>query len=112
MDGDERKRRVGRRRLMMDCDICGEPMEVSRARYVALAASGQRPRCRRNGCERLCGAKRAGRSRGTEVLAAVRVGLSRVEWRRRRGGGAGRPLAKPVLSDCDEWRSEAVCDNG
>jgi len=57
--------------LTIDCDICGEPMTIDRHRYLALIRAGQRPRCRRNGCERLCGAKTPGTARSGQTLEAT-----------------------------------------
>jgi hypothetical protein len=67
--------RNGPSRLTIDCDICGEPMKIERLRYAALIKAGERPRCRKNGCERLCGAKRPATSRSAEVLPAQKVGV-------------------------------------
>jgi len=61
----------GPSKLTVDCDICGEPMTIDRHRYLALIRAGQRPRCRRNGCERLCGAKTPGTARSGQTLEAT-----------------------------------------
>jgi hypothetical protein len=67
--------RNGPSRLTIDCDICGEPMKVDRLRYAALIKAGERPRCRKNGCERLCGAKHPATSRSAEGLPVQKVGV-------------------------------------
>lgn len=92
---------------MLDCDICGEPVALSPARYVALVQAGERPRCRRNGCERLCGEKRAGTARGAEVLATQGVGVLQVAWPVAKKGRRNGPLAKLRVSTDGAWRYDA-----
>lgn len=77
---------------MLDCDVCGEPVELRPARYAEWVRIGERPRCR--GCERLCGAKRPGTARGPEVLAVVEVGSLSIFWPRVKRGNANGALAK------------------
>lgn len=89
-----RSREAGPSKLTIDCDICGEPMEVDRLRYVELVKAGQRPRCRRNGCERLCGAKSAVTSRMMEVLAETGVSPLMVLWPQTKNGRKNGALAK------------------
>ena len=97
---------------MLDCEICGEPVTLPAARYVALVKAGQRPRCRQNGCERFCGAKNPGRSRGAEVVAVQRVGLLRVEVPVRKRGRKNGALAKLIVSSDSDWRYEGSPNNG
>ena len=97
-----------RRRLMLDCDICGEPVYLSRDRYVELVRAGERPRCRKNGCERLCGAKNAGTARTTELLDVIDVPLVRVSWPRGKRGNSNGALAKFRVSRDEHWRWEGV----
>ena len=97
---------------MLDCEICGEPMVLSPARYVALVKAGQRPRCRQNGCERFCGAKNPRRSRGAEVLAVERGGLLRIAVPVVKRGRKNGALAKLIVSSDSDWRYEASPDNG
>ena len=82
------------RRLYMDCDVCGEAVALAPARYAELVRTGQRPRCRRNGCERLCGTQTAGTARGAELLAVVEVAPLVVEWPRVKKGRRNGALAK------------------
>ena len=98
-------------RLILDCEICGEPVVLPPRRYVELVRAGERPRCRRNGCERLCGAKTPRTSRDAQVIGAVgvlRIGVTRRQARKRRRNGA---LAKLCVSRCGDWRKEACCDD-
>ena len=88
-----KRRETGPSRLTMDCDICGEPMEVDRLKYVELVKSGERPRCRKNGCERLCGAKNPATSRRRKVLAVVEVPAFVVYWPRVKKGRKNGALA-------------------
>lgn len=89
-----RRREAGPSKLTIDCDICGEPMKVDPQKYVELIKSGQRPRCRKNGCERLCGAKNAVTSRSPEVLAEIGVAPLVVYWPRAKKGRKNGALAK------------------
>lgn len=85
---------TGPGKLTLDCDICGEPMEVDRLRYVELVKAGKRPRCRKNGCERLCGVQNPMTSRVSEVLAVVDVPPTVVYWPRIKKGRKNGALAK------------------
>lgn len=96
-----------RHRLMLDCDICGEPVYLSRDRYVELVRSGERPRCRRNGCERLCGAKNTGTARTSEVLDVLAVPLLVVTWPREKRGNTNGALAKLAVTHDQNWRWES-----
>jgi len=101
--------------LTIDCEICGEPVVLTPARYLAMKRAGERPRCRKNGCERLCGAKTPRRSRTSEVLAVQDVALLRVRWPAKKRGKPGRKhgvLAKLGVSRDGEWRYEGCGDNG
>lgn len=100
MAAKERKHR----RLMLDCEICGEPVYLSKSRYVALIRAGQRPRCRRNGCERLCGARNTGVARMSEVLDVQDVPLRVVTWPRKKCGNPNGALAKLRVSTDQTWR--------
>ena len=65
-------------------------MQLTPERYVALVKAGARPRCRRNGCERLCGVKKAVTARFTEEVGVVGVATMRISCmddnrRRKRG---------------------------
>jgi len=100
------------RKLILDCEICGEPVVLSPSRYVALVKAGERPRCRKNGCERLCGVKRAGTSRGTQVLAEQRVPPLIVQWPYTKKGNKNGALAKLAVKRDGAWRYEGCCDNG
>jgi len=95
-----------RKRLMLDCDICGEPVYLSRRRYVELVRAGRRPRCRKNGCERLCGARNAGTARMTEILDVIDVPLLVVSWPRAKRGNRNGALAKLRVSRDEAWRWE------
>lgn len=95
-----------RRQLMLDCDICGEPVVLSPARYVELIREGKRPRCRRNGCERLCGAKNTGTARVSEVLIVLDVPLRKVNWPRAKRGNRNGALAKLRVTRDQQWRLE------
>jgi len=101
-----------KRRLMLDCDICGEPMELSPSRYVAWVRAGERPRCRRNGCERLCGVKTPGTARGAEGESGQRVGVLSVSPVTGSGGPQHGALAKLRVRQCDQWRYEDSRENG
>ena len=100
----------GPSRLTIDCEICGEPMQVNRKRYVELVKAGERPRCRKNGCERLCGAKNPRTSRTSEVVLGERVGallVSRTGRKKSRKPGALEKLRVTRLTvegcaDCCE----------
>lgn len=100
------------RRLMLDCDICGEPVLLSASRFLELAKLGERPRCRKNGCERLCGAKRTGTSRGSQVLAEQRVGWWIVQWPHTKRGNKNGALAKLAVKRDEARRYEGCCDDG
>ena len=84
----------GPSKLTVDCDICGEPMTIDRHRYLALIRAGQRPRCRRNGCERLCGAKTPGTARSGQPLAVIGVPPLLVVWPGSKKGRTNGALAK------------------
>jgi len=101
-----------KRRLTLDCDICGEPVELSPARYVELVRAGERPRCRKNGCERLCGRKKAGTSRSGQVLATQEVPLLAVHWPQEKKGRKNGALAKLAVSRDEAWRYEGCRENG
>ena len=108
MDG---KMRTGPSKLTIDCDICGEPMSVSRRRYVELIKAGQRPRCRKNGCERLCGLKNHGTARRREVLATVEIPHHVISWPSEKRGNKNGALAKlavkrMTVEDCAECREK------
>ncbi len=79
---------------ILDCDTCGEPVALSEARFVALVAAGERPRCRKNGCERFSGAKNTRTDRGTEVLATEGDSLFKIEFPRFKKGRKNGALAK------------------
>lgn len=98
--------------LSLDCDICGEPVVLSRRRYVQLVKAGERPRCRKNGCERLCGPQNLRTSRGAEVLAVAAVPLLVVTWPAKKRGNANGALAKLAVNRDQQWRYEAGRDNG
>jgi len=100
------------RKLILDCEICGEPVVLSPSRYVALVRAGERPRCRKNGCERLCGAKSAGTSRGTQVLAGARVSPLVVQWPHTKRGNKNGALAKLAVKRDGAWRYEGCRDDG
>jgi len=85
---------TGPSKLTLDCDICGEPMEIDRLRYVAMMKAGERPRCRKNGCERLCGAKNPATSRRPEVLDVIAVPPATVLWPSEKKGRKNGALAK------------------
>ncbi len=93
-----------RNRLMLDCDVCGEPVYLSPERYLALKRADELPRCRKNGCERLCGAKTVGTARNAEVLAVVDVPLVVVTWPREKKGNANGALAKLAVRPMQGWR--------
>ena len=99
-------------RLSLDCDICGEPVVLSKRRYVQLVKAGRRPRCRKNGCERLCGVQNPRTSRGAEVLAVTQVSLLAVTWPAKKRGNANGALAKLAVSRDQQWRYEGCCSNG
>jgi hypothetical protein len=100
------------RKLMLDCDICGEPVVLSPARYVELVQAGARPRCRKNGCERLCGVKTTGIARSAEVLETVAVGILRVEVPGKKRGRKNGSLAKLRVRRYQAWRYEDARGNG
>lgn len=102
----------GPARLTMDCEICGEPMQVSRQRYVELVAAGEKPRCRKNGCERLCGAKRAGSVRTAERLDTVEFSTVAVEWPGVKRGNGNGALAKLRVKPTGDWRYADCGENG
>jgi len=87
-------------------------MVVSPQRYVELKKSGRLPRCRKNGCERLCGAQNPVTSREPEVLATIEVPLLVVKWPRQKRGNRNGALAKLHVSRDDNWRYDGCCDNG
>lgn len=93
-----------RKRLMLDCDICGEPVYLSPQRYVELVRAGELPRCRKNGCERLVGARKAGTARTSEVLDVIPVPLVEVEIPVEKKGNANGALAKLRVRRMDGWR--------
>lgn len=97
-----------RRQLMLDCEICGEPVVLQPSRYVELVRLNEKPRCRKNGCERLCGSKNAGAARMPESLAVLDVQLRRVHWRRRKKGNANGALAKMAVSTDQTWHWKAA----
>ena len=97
-----------RHRLMLDCDICGEPVYLSRLRYLELLRRDERPRCRQNGCERLCGAKIPGTARGAEVLDVLDVPLRVVTWPRGKRGNTNGALAKLAVTHDQKWRWDSV----
>lgn len=107
-----RKAKAKRRKLTLDCDICGEPVVLSPERYVELVKAGQRPRCRKNGCERLCGAKNPRTARSSKVLATRGVALLRVDWPRTKRSSQQGALAKLAVSRDQNWRWEGCCHNG
>jgi len=100
------------RKLTLDCDICGEPVVVSKARYVELVRNGRRPRCRANGCERLCGAQAPRPARNAEVLATQGVPLLLVSWPREKRGRQNGALARLAVSRDESWRYEGCRNNG
>jgi len=106
MAAKERKKR----RLMLDCDICGEPVYLSGTRYVELVRAGEKPRCRKNGCEQLCGAKNVVAARTTEVLDVISVTPSVVVLPRRKRGNRNGALAKLRVSRDQRWRCESVVE--
>lgn len=93
---------------MLDCDICGEAVYVSRIRYVQLVKAGRRPRCRKNGCERLCGPHIQAAARMTETLDTIEVPLRRVHWPRAKKGNRNGALARLRVSQDQRWRWEAA----
>ena len=99
-----------RRRLMLDCDICGEPVYLSRERYVELVRRGEKPRCRKNGCERLCGAKNTGTARMPEVLDVVEVPLLEISIPSQKKGNINGALAKLRVSTMQDWRCEGTLE--
>lgn len=80
--------------MMMDCDICEEPVYLSKARYRELRRLGEQPRCRKNGCERLVGSKTKGVARVPEVIAEIDVPPLTVLWPRKKKGNRNGALAK------------------
>lgn len=95
-----------RRKLMLACEICTQPVYLSPRRYVELVRAGRLPRCRKNGCERLCGAKNFGTARTPQVLCTVPVGMQRVEWSSTKRGNVNGALAKMRVKRDDDWRYE------
>lgn len=41
--------------MILPCRCCGDPVNVSKKRYLALIEAGALPVCVRNGCKRLVG---------------------------------------------------------
>lgn len=95
-----------RRRLMLDCEICGEPVVLQPQRYLALVKAGRLPRCRKNGCERLCGRQNTGVARTTEVIDMIDVPLLVIEWPGRKRGNRNGALAKLRVRRDENWRYE------
>jgi len=92
-----RARRERKLPLILDCEGCGEPVTLSPARYDELVLAGQRPLCRKNGCERFYGAKSAGTSRSAQVPVVVELPDSTVVWKKKKRGHRNGPLAKMVV---------------
>ena len=80
--------------LQLDCDICGLSTKVSRRKYVELIATGQRHRCRENGCERLCGKKVPVTARRSELMASIDLADGVVDWPCAKRGAKNGALAK------------------
>jgi hypothetical protein len=95
------------RRLMLDCEICGEPVYLSGPRYLELVKAGRLPRCRTNGCERLCGRGNTATARTPEILDVLDVPLRRVHWPTSKKGNRNGALAKLRVSEDQEWRWDA-----
>jgi len=89
---------------MLRCDICGDWVYLQPDRYEQLVRANELPRCRKNGCERLCGAKNAGTARVTELIASLDVPPVVVHWPRRKKGNANGALAKLRVSRDQAWR--------
>lgn len=96
--------------MTLDCLVCGEPVELSKARFVELVRAGRRPVCRKNGCERLSGARNAGAARVVE--GAVRLDLATVVERDDgpKRGNANGSLAKWRVEPDSDWRYEAAVE--
>ena len=114
-----RKAKRKRRKLILDCEICGVAMCLPPARYLALVAAGRRPRCRRNGCQRLLGAgersgdaKTPGTARKAEILMATKVRGFLVSRRRFPAGRRNGALEKLAVKPDDTWRYEGCPDKG
>lgn len=105
--------RAKKRKLILDCEICGEPVILSKSRYVELVRMGCKPRCRKNGCsqltarERSSDAKTPGTARKTEILATIEVPLLRMRWPKLKRGKKNGALAKLTVSCDEQWRYEA-----
>lgn len=73
----------------LPCGNCGEPVRLSRSRYLQLVESQRLPLCRANGCFRLArggdGAEtgRAGMWLAAEGKKQTKAGRSIVKWRLR-----------------------------
>lgn len=95
------------KRLMLDCEICGEPVYLSKQRYVELVRASRRPRCRRNGCERLCASQNAGAARMPQLHTALDVPLRVVYWPATKRGNRNGALAKLRVTEDQRWRWES-----
>lgn len=72
--------------LERDCRICGEPVRVSRQRYLELVRTDAYPVCRKNGCFRYVGRASGAVLSGAEgVFLREKIGVGRSD---------DRPLAK------------------
>lgn len=99
------------KKLLLDCDVCGETKQVTKNRYLALIQAGHKhTRCR--DCERLCGAILPRRSRGMEVLTTVEVPPVEVVWPRQKKGNPNGALAKLRVIPSNAWRYGDCSDNG
>jgi hypothetical protein len=97
-----------RQRYMLDCDVCGEPVYLTPQRYVELKRQDRRPRCRKNGCERLCGVQTPATARTPELIDVIEVPPRVVYWPRRKKGNANGALAKLHVTLDQDWRSESA----
>lgn len=93
-----------RGRLTLECEVCGEDVVLSPERFVKLVKAKELPRCRRNGCERLCGRKNAATARMPELLDTIEVPPRRVHWPRQKKGNPNGALAKLRVTVDQDWR--------
>lgn len=100
-----------RSKLTLNCEICGEPVELTRHRHLELVKAGELPRCRKNGCERLCGRKKPGAARMPELLDVIDVPLRQVQWPKSKKGNINGALAKLRVTTDQQWRWDAGPDS-
>jgi hypothetical protein len=100
---------------MADCDICGDPVYLTPARYLELrlqAGGDGKLFHRHRECERLCGAKNRKAILEPEALCDLDVPLRVVHWPRRKKGNPNGALAKMRVSEDQDWRHKTVGEVG